>query len=113
MSTQEFILNVYRSISAKTGEMLDAAKNSDWDRLVSLEQDCRELAEMLKRVDDGAPRLGAAYLQRKADLIHKVLSDDAEIRKFTEPWMIQLAAYLGSARQECQLQRAYESDHGS
>jgi flagellar protein FliT len=113
MSTQEFILNVYGSISAKTGEMLDAAKNSDWDRLVSLEKDCRALAETLKRTDNGTLNPDAAYLQRKAELIHKVLSDDAEIRKFTEPWMIQLSAYLGSARQEYQLQRAYESDHDS
>jgi flagellar protein FliT len=113
MSTQEYILKVYGSISAKTGEMLEAAKGSDWDRLASLEQDCRALAETLRRVDNGAPGSDAAYLQRKAELIHKVLADDADIRKFTEPWMNQLAAYLGTARQEYQLRRAYESDHGS
>jgi flagellar protein FliT len=42
-----------------------------------------------------------------------VLADDAEIRKFTEPWMTRLAVYLGNARQEYQLRRAYESDSGS
>jgi flagellar protein FliT len=112
MSTHDYILDVYGSISAKTGEMLDAARSSDWDRLVALERDCRALAETLRRVEHGAP-CPDAYLQRKAEFIHKVLADDAEIRKFTEPWMTQLAAYLGSARQQSQLRRAYESDRGS
>lgn len=112
MSEQEHILDIYGSISAKTGEMLDAARNSDWDRLVALEQDCRALIETLRRSDAGAGA-GARFVQRKVALLRKVLADDAEIRKFTEPWMTQLEAYLGNARQEYRLRRAYESDHGS
>lgn len=112
MSEQEHILDIYGSISTKTGEMLDAARNSDWDRLVALEQDCRALIETLRRSDAGAGA-GARFVQRKVALLRKVLADDAEIRKFTEPWMTQLEAYLGNARQEYRLRRAYESDHGS
>lgn len=111
MSKHEHILDIYGSISTKTGEMLDAAKKSDWDRLVALEQDCRALIETLKRSDAGADA-GARFVQRKIAFIRKVLADDVEIRKFTEPWMTQLEAYLGSARQEHRLQRAYETDHG-
>ncbi len=112
MSEHEHILDIYGSISTKTGEMLDAARNSDWDRLVALEQDCRALIETLRRSDAGAGA-GARFVQRKVALLRKVLADDAEIRKFTEPWMTQLEAYLGNARQEYRLRRAYESDHGS
>lgn len=111
MTEQEHILDIYGSISAKTGEMLEAAKSSDWDRLVALELDCRALIERLKQSDAGAGA-GARFVQRKVAYIRKVLADDAEIRKFTEPWMNQLEAYLGSARQEHRLQRAYETDHG-
>lgn len=112
MSEYEHILEIYRSISAKSGEMLDAAKSGDWERLVALEQDCRALIDRLKQVKiDSAP--GAQFVQRKNAFIHKALADDAEIRKITEPWMNQLQAYLGSASQELRLHRAYETDHGA
>jgi len=111
MNTHEHILDIYGSISAKTGQMLEAAKAGDWDRLVTLEQDCRALIETLKRTDAGA-EIGAWFVQRKLAFIRKVLADDAEIRKFTEPWMSQLEAYLGNARKEQRLRRAYELDSG-
>ena len=111
MSEHEHNLEIYVSISGKTGEMLEAARSSDWDRLVALEQDCRALIETLKHTDAGAGA-GARFAQRKIALIRKMLADDVEIRKFTEPWMTQLEAYLGSARQEHRLRRAYETDHG-
>lgn len=111
MNQHEHILDIYGSISIKTGQMLDAAKKSDWDRLIALEHDCRALIEALKRTDAGVDT-GARFMQRKVAYIRKLLADDAEIRKFTEPWMSQLEAYLGSARQEQKLQRAYETDHG-
>ena len=109
MTEHEHILDIYGSISTKTGEMLDAAKSSNWDRLVALEQDCRTLIERLKCSDTGTAR-SAVFVQQKVAFIRKVLADDAEIRKFTEPWMNQLQAYLGSARQESKLQRAYATD---
>jgi len=111
MGEHEHILDIYASISAKTAEMLEAARNSDWDRLVALEQDCRTLIDTLKRSDTNADA-GARFVQRKIAFIRKVLADDAEIRKFTEPWMTQLEAYLDSARRKHRLQRAYETDHG-
>lgn len=111
MGEQERILELYASIAAKTGQMLDAAKGSDWDRLVELERDYSGLIERLKLTDGGCAG-GAHFMQSKVAYIRKVLADDAEIRKFTEPWMNQLAAYLGSARQRHRLRRAYETDHG-
>ena len=113
MTEHEQILAIYGSISNKTGEMVQAAKAGDWDRLVELEQDCRALIETLMRVDTG-PRggAGARFVQRKIAFIHKVLADDAEVRKYTEPWMTRLEAYIGSARQERKLQRTYEADYG-
>jgi len=111
MTEHQHILDIYGSISTKTGEMLEAARSSDWDRLVALEQDCRILIEALKRSDTSAGP-SAFFAQKKVAFIRKVLADDAEIRKFTEPWMTQLEAYLGSARQESRLQRAYETDCG-
>jgi flagellar protein FliT len=109
MGACQHILDTYGSIAAKSGQMLEAARSSDWERLIALEQDCRALAATLRRVDHGASGADPAYLQRKAELIHKVLADDAEIRKYTEPWMNQLALYLGNARQQYRLMQAYEA----
>ena len=51
-------------------------------------------------------------MQRTVAFMHKVLADDAEVRKFTEPWMARLEAIIGSARPERKLQRVYETDFG-
>lgn len=111
MGKLEQILGIYAAISGKTGEMLDAAQRADWDRLVALEQDCRTLIGHLDGRDAG-PAAGAQFMQRKVAHIRKALADDAAIRRITEPWMVQLEAYMGSARRERQLQRAYEPDCG-
>ena len=112
MNEQEHILDIYCAMVDKTAEMLEAAKRSDWDRLVALEQDCRALIDCLKYTDAGSAR-GADFMQRKVALIRKALASDAEIRKFTEPWMTQLDAYLGSARHEHRLRHAYQADRGA
>ena len=109
MAGYEEILETYYAVSAKSGQMVDAAKCSDWDRLAALEKDCSALVEALKRVDKDASPRNAEYMQRKVALIRKVLNDDAEIRKHTEPWMNRLQVYLGSTRQEQRLLHAYES----
>jgi len=108
----QHILDTYGLVSLKSGEMVEAAKAGDWDRLVELEQDCRALVDTLRRDDTGsdkAPRPDPSYIQRKYQLIRKVLSDDAQVRRYTEPWMAQLQVFLGSARQEGKLLRAYDA----
>ena len=107
MPAYEHILQTYGSLAAKTGQMLDAARNSDWERLIELEQDCRAIAETLKRVEHGATGPDAAYLERKAQLIHQVLADDAEVRKHAEPRMTKLQSYLGTAREQDNSQRVH------
>lgn len=113
MSDSEGVLHLYGSVSAKTGQMLEAAQRGDWDRLVELEKDCRALIDALKHADEGTCPADPDYIRRKAELIRKVLADDVEIRKHTEPWMERLQALLGSARQMHKLERAYgASDAG-
>jgi flagellar protein FliT len=109
MAGYEHILETYDAMSVKSAQMVDAAKNSDWDRLIALEEDCSALVATLKRVDKDAPRPDASYVKRKVALIRKVLADDAEVRQYTERWMCRLQVYLGSARQQQRLQSAYDS----
>lgn len=100
------IITTYETILAITGQMLEAARNGDWERLVALEKDCRKLVEELIAENYGLP-LSSQFQRRKAEIIRKVLADDAEIRNITEPWMAQLQNLLGSAGRERKLSEAY------
>ncbi len=111
MNQHEKILDIYVSISDKTGEMVEAARKSDWDRLVALEQDCRGLTDELRRADTAAAE-GKHFTERKFELLRKALADDAKVRECTEPWMHQLTQFLGSARQQHRLQSAYGASTG-
>lgn len=102
------IITTYETLLAITGRMLDVARIGDWDRLVALEKDCKKLVEELIAENHDLP-LSSQLQQRKAEIIRKVLADDAEIRSITEPWMAQLQDFLGSAGRERKLSRAYVS----
>ena len=108
MIAYESILETYDAMSVKSGQMVEAVQQGDWDRLAVLEKDCSALVGALRAVHVGGtpPRPDAAYAKRKVALMRKVLADDAEIRRHTEPWMTRLQAYLGGARPDLRLQRA-------
>jgi len=108
MVAYESILQTYDAMSVTSALMVDAAQHGDWDRLVALERDCSALVATLNRIDKGSARPDAGYVMRKVALIRKVLADDAEIRRHTEPWMTRLQAYIGNTRQQQRLLRAYE-----
>jgi flagellar protein FliT len=108
---EQDVIAAYESILGCTAQMLEAARASDWERLVEVEQDCRKLVERLIADNTGQP-LSGQLQQRKAEIIRKVLADDAEIRNFTQPWMAQLQNIIGSAGREQRLHRAYDPGSG-
>lgn len=104
-STQ--IIAVYEDIGIVTGQMLQAAHDSDWDLLVTLEKKCKNLVERLIAAEPREP-LSGQLQQRKVEIIRQVLADDAKIRNLTEPWMQQLQSILSTASHEKKLRQAYE-----
>lgn len=98
----------YKAILATTGKMLIAAKNNEWDELVSLELRCKELTEVLIK-NDPEPVLDNELLQKKIKIIHQILDDDAQIRAIAEPWMMRLQDILSTNRHTRNLQQAYQS----
>ena len=102
------IIATYETILSITGQMLEAARKKDWDYLQALEEECRAIMAVLK-VANPAP-LGGDYQQRKVEIIHKVLADDAEIRNITQPWVAHLQNVLGSIGREKKLSQAYGFD---
>ncbi|MFZ5464031.1 MAG: flagellar protein FliT [Pseudomonadota bacterium] len=98
-------LQMYETMSALSAQMVAAAQANDWERLVALEKDCAGLARHLQGAEPLA--LSAEERGRKAELIRRILSDDAEVRRHTEPWMEHVRQFLGGAARERKVRDAY------
>jgi flagellar protein FliT len=85
--------------------MVYAAQSHDWDTLIALEQRVADLRDALKANDENLNSV--ADIERKRFLIQQILQHDAEIRRYTEPWMEQVRQFLGAANRRQQVVRAY------
>ncbi len=86
---------LYEEMSILSAQMVEAARANDWDRLIALEQAVAKLRAMLMNDDNNA--LTESELESKTRLIQRILEDDAEVRRHTEPWMERLRHFLGDA----------------
>ncbi len=102
------VIENYQFLSGITGKMREAAALGEWDHLVDLEKQCSQRVQLMKQ-QDTAP-VDEATRRQKAELIRKILADDAAIRSKTEPWMAQLQRIMQSTHKEQQLQRAYSGE---
>lgn len=102
---EQDVIDVYESVATITDQMLAAARNGDWDRLIALETHCTDQVRMLKSGEP--PRLTGELRERKVKIIHKILADDREIRNLTEPWMAHLAKLINSTGTERKLNQTY------
>ena len=89
------IIAIYEAILTITGRMLKAAQSTDWERLITLEHECRGLTKKLM-ISDKNKVLSSDLRQRKQEIIQQILADDAEIRTLTQPWMAQLQNILSN-----------------
>ncbi|MDP1673631.1 MAG: flagellar protein FliT [Burkholderiales bacterium] len=98
----------YERIADLTAAMLEAARAAQWDRLLQLEDECREVFSGLTTVLD-SPSSAPGAQRRKAALIQQVLADDAEIRKLVEPWVAELGQWLGVNTRNHRLRDTYSA----
>jgi flagellar protein FliT len=105
ISSQE-VLSAYESMVELTGQMVDAASSSDWDRLVALETSCASHVEKLRQ-NEAAIALNGDNRLRKVEFIKKLLDDDRKIRDLTMPWMAQLSALINNTGTQRRLSRTY------
>jgi flagellar protein FliT len=104
--TNAEILAAFQSISSLTGEMREAARVGEWDRLAGLEHNCAAIVAQLR--DAPSAQLSPDMQRRKVELIHKILADDAEIRAYTEPWIRRVQTLLGDASMARRVHQAYD-----
>lgn len=89
---QQF-LTCYDAVSEASGRMLDAARSSDWESMVSAERECAELISRLKRL--GAPDgMSEPARRRRIETLRKIVADDAQIRELTQPWLLTLDRFI-------------------
>jgi flagellar protein FliT len=96
----------YESVAAASDEMLAAARQQSWDALIVAEQRCAGLIGHLKAAD-AESRLDVAEQRRKAEIIRRMLADDAEIRRLLDPRMRELEAMLNTAATRRRVGSAY------
>ncbi len=105
MSSSAVIAN-YESLAALTGQMIETARQGEWDALTTLEQQRSTLVTAMKAVD-ASTRLEPAHHQRKIALIETVMAQDAEIRTLVQAWMGEHEMNMQSNAQELRLLRKY------
>ncbi len=103
------MLNLYEEVARLTGNMLSAAHESDWDRVVELEAGCANCIESIKgcKVPEA---LSESARQQKVELLKLILANDREIRKLSEPWMQRISHLLESTQRQCDVARAYRNE---
>lgn len=104
-------IELYEEMSQLSSRMVDAARASDWENLIELERGVSQLRNaLISTPEECNPR--AADLSRKHSLIQRILEDDAEIRRHTEPWMEHMRKYLGDNTRRRDVQKAYAAGAG-
>ena len=99
-------LEIYEQMCALSTRMVEAARASDWERLIDLEHSVADLRQTL--LNDGGNVTGnPRESRRKRDLIQRILRDDAEVRRHTEPWMEQVRHFLSGTVRKRQVDQAY------
>jgi flagellar protein FliT len=91
----------YLSIAQASHDMVDAARLSNWDALVSAEEECaRRIAALEDHQAKTRASIDAADQKKRIHILGKMLAHDAEIRELTTPWLLRLEELLAGGTRE-------------
>lgn len=106
MSGVSDILEAYKAIWSLTQGMHQAAKESQWERLIALQAERNALVSYLMSAGDTfSPE--DEWNNQIAEMIRNILDCDAETRSLSEAWMAEMRQMLGSIGTEKKLNEAY------
>ena len=89
------LLNYYEAIELASQDMLQAARDGNWDAVVKLEGACAVLISQLRHAATQQP-LESDEAQLKSRIMQRILVNDAEIRQLAEPWLDDLDDLLAA-----------------
>ncbi len=87
--------DLYREISFLSSRMAEAARVGDWESFATVQRGVGQLREDLRSCDKPSA-LAASDVDQFRRLIQRILDDDAEVRRYTEPWLENLWNELGT-----------------
>lgn len=104
-------IELYEEMSLLSSRMVEAARASEWDNLIELERNVTRLRNTLMATpeDSNAPATDVAL---KRNLIQRILENDAEVRRHTEPWMEHVRKFLGDSTRRHEVLKAYAAGAG-
>lgn len=91
------LLNFYEAIERASADMLDAARNGNWEHVIKLEGACVLLISQLKNAAREQV-LSDDETQLKSRIMKRVLVNDAEVRQLAEPWLDDINDLLHGRR---------------
>jgi flagellar protein FliT len=92
------LLNYYEAIEKASQEMLEAARQGNWDQVLKLEGACALLISQLKQSAASQP-LGRDEAKFKSRIMQRILVNDAQIRQLAEPWIDEIDDMLVGRQQ--------------
>ena len=92
-SQTESPLRYYEALETASKDMLDAARDGDWDRVVRLEAACALVIGKLRQIAH-LNQLSENGRQSKLRILKSILANDAEIRRITETLPAQFESML-------------------
>jgi flagellar protein FliT len=91
---QKQVMEYYETIAQITRRMLRAAQEQDWDALADAESCCARLIDDLRLMAPAAKSLAPEESRRKHEIMCRLLADDAQIRRLTQPGLLQFERLL-------------------
>ena len=87
------LLHYYEAIEKASQDMLQAARQGNWDHVLKLEGACALLISQLKHSAADKP-LGTDEAKFKSRIMQRILVNDAEIRQLADPWIDEIEGLL-------------------
>lgn len=78
------LLSYYAALECASAEMLEAARNGDWDSVCRLEGACAVVVARLRQIAQQKP-LRERDQGARLRILRAILANDAEIRRICEP----------------------------
>ncbi len=82
----QMLIDYYKAIETSSLQMLDAARDEDWDQVMRFEGACAVLIEQL-RERAHTEQLPPEQRSEKTRIMQRILQNDAQIRYLAEPWL--------------------------
>lgn len=81
----ERLIGFYLSIERASRDMLEAAQESDWDRVGAIQEHCGLLIDQVRRLSSRVS-LNRHEQKAKLKIVRQIVRNEAQIRRLAYPW---------------------------